>query len=63
MGFIRKQHLSEQKIAKEKLEAYLKDIQEVNKKHVLILVPYISKYGASLEIQELKDQNIDNQKT
>ena len=55
MGFIRKQNKALKEIREERIKEYLKEVNEVSKKHKLILVPVIGKYGATFEVQEAKE--------
>ena len=56
MGFLKRQHQAFKDIEKEKLRDFLKDIEEVSKKHKLMLVPIIGRYGAQFEVQKISEK-------
>ena len=56
MGLIHKENQALKEIKKQKIQEYLKEIDEVSKKHNLTLVPAIGRYGATFEVQEIPKQ-------
>ena len=65
MGFIKRQNKALKEIREERIQEYLKEINEVSKEHKLTLIPIIGKYGATFEVQESKvdAQKEENKKT
>jgi len=59
MGFLKRQNQALKKIEEEKIKNFLDEINEVCRKYRLVLVPFIGKYEASLEVQPLKEETIE----
>ena len=45
-----------QRMKQEKIKEFLKEIEKVSRKHKMVLVPVISKYGATFEVQEIDEE-------
>lgn len=60
MGFLKKQRQAIKKIEEDKIRNFLDEINEVSKKHKLVLVPTIGKYRASFEVQDLPEESSKN---
>ena len=63
MGFLKHKNRAIKNISKEEEEArnkkigeFLREIDEVYRKHKLMLVPIILKHGPSFEVQEVKEK-------
>ena len=59
MGIISRSNQKIKQAQKEKINAFMKEITEVNKKYNLQLVPFIDKYGANFEIQEIPKPSVE----
>jgi len=67
MGFLKRKNdilkkieLEKQRMKEEKARKFLEEIKEVSRKHKLILIPIISKYGPTFEVQELKEEEVES---
>lgn len=56
MGFLKRQRQAIKDIEEKAMEDYLKEIDEVNKKHKLMLVPIIGRYRAQFEVQKIPEE-------
>lgn len=58
MGILKKENRALKEIRKEKIENYLKELNELNKKYNLIRIPIIGRYGAAWEIHEIDEKGV-----
>jgi len=47
-----------QRMKQKKIKEFLEEIKEVSRKHKMVLIPIISKYGPTFEVQELKEEDL-----
>ena len=64
MGFLKRKNeilkkieLEKQRMKQERIRKFLDEIKEISKKHKLVLIPIISKYGPTFEVQELQEES------
>jgi len=65
MGFLGKQNeilkkieIEKQRMRQEKVRKFLEEIRQVSEKHKMVLIPIISRYGPTFEVQELKEEDL-----
>ena len=51
MGILKKYNQSIKKIERKRIDDFLLEINEISKKHKLMLIPIIGKYKAQFEVQ------------
>ncbi|MHA1329797.1 MAG: hypothetical protein ACTSR2_01850 [Candidatus Hodarchaeales archaeon] len=67
MGILGKQNEILKKIEEEKqrmkqkrIKEFLEEIKKVSEKHKMVLIPIISKYGPTFEVQEIDEEPSDS---
>jgi len=69
MGFLKRQNeilrkieIEKQRLREKRVREFLEEIKKVSEKHKMILVPIISRYGPTFEVQELREKDLISEK-
>lgn len=57
MGILKKYNQSIKKIEAKRIDNFLLEINEISKKHKLMLIPIIGKYKAQFEVQDYLEES------